>query len=203
MQELFRELESRKKKGKEIFPPKKDIFAAFRETPFERIKVVILGQDPYHGKGQAHGLSFSVKKGVKIPPSLANIYQELKTDLGHPVPSHGCLEHWAHEGVLLLNNVLTVEEGEAGSHHKLGWEKFTKRVIEILNQEKDNLVFILWGLPAQKKAESVDEKKHFLIKSVHPSPLSCYKGFYGTKPFSKTNEFLRSHLIHEIDWKIS
>ncbi len=202
MQDLFSFLEIEKEKNKVIYPDPDNIFSAFHETPLEKVKVVILGQDPYHGLNQAHGLSFSVKKGIKIPPSLANIFQELKTDLGIIPPKHGSLNNWASEGVLLLNNVLTVEAGQAGSHHKKGWEIFTSKVIEVLNKEKQHLVFILWGNPAQKKAEMVDEKKHYLIKSVHPSPLSSYRGFFGSKPFSKTNEYLKSKNIPEINWTL-
>lgn len=189
--------------GKIIYPPTDDIFSALNLTPFNKVKVVIIGQDPYHGPGQAHGLCFSVKKGVKTPPSLVNIYKELKDDLGINTPEHGYLEEWARQGVLLLNNVLTVEDNKAGSHHGHGWEQFTDKIIEVLNQKKENLVFILWGSPAQKKAKSVDENKHFIIKSVHPSPLSSYRGFFGSKPFSKSNAFLKSKGITEIDWKIS
>lgn len=189
--------------GKIIYPAENDIFAALNLTPFDKVKVVIIGQDPYHGPGQAHGLSFSVPKGVKIPPSLVNIYKELKDDLDITPPTHGYLEDWACQGVLLLNNVLTVEDGKAGSHHNHGWEQFTDKIIEVLNQKKENLVFILWGSPAQKKAKSVNESKHFIIKSVHPSPLSSYRGFFGSKPFSKTNAFLKSKGIKEINWKIS
>lgn len=200
MQELLQFLKSEKSKGKKIFPPEDKIFAAFEQTPFDQVKVVILGQDPYHALGQAHGLSFSVGEKVKLPPSLVNIFKELKSDLSKEPPTQGSLVKWAEQGVLLLNSVLTVEEGKAGSHHKKGWEKFTDKVIEVLNHEKKNLVFILWGAPAQKKAAHVDETKHFLIKSVHPSPLSSYRGFFGSKPFSKTNDYLKSHHKDEIDW---
>lgn len=195
-------LEKEANAGKVIYPKESNIFAAFNLTPFDNVKVVIIGQDPYHGPGQAHGLSFSVPRGVKIPPSLVNIYKELKDDLGITPPDHGHLESWARQGVLLLNNVLTVEDGKAGSHHGQGWEKFTDKVIEILNQKKENLVFILWGAPAQKKAAAVDTKKHFILKSVHPSPLSSYRGFFGSKPFSQTNEFLKAKGLKEIDWVI-
>jgi uracil-DNA glycosylase len=201
MKDLMQEIALRRKNAV-IYPPENDLFSAFRETAFDEVKVVILGQDPYHGTNQAHGLSFSVRRGEKIPPSLRNIYQELKSDLGIETPSHGCLEHWAQEGVLLLNNVLSVEEGKPGSHHRLGWETFTDRVIEILNAEKRNLVFILWGSPAQMKAKHVDPGKHLLIKSVHPSPLSSYRGFFGSKPFTKTNDYLRECGIKEVNWKI-
>lgn len=199
MQELLQFLHMEKKKGKKIFPPEEQIFSAFEQTPFNHVKVVILGQDPYHGLGQAHGLSFSVGAEVRLPPSLVNIYKELKSDLGN-APSNGSLIHWAQQGVLLLNSVLTVEEGKAGSHHKKGWEQFTDKVIEILNREKNNLVFVLWGAPAQKKAAHVDDQKHLLIKSAHPSPLSSYRGFFGSKPFSKANDYLKAHHQREIAW---
>lgn len=203
MQDLMAFLEAEIKLGKSIYPPRPDIFNAFNLTPYSKVKVVIIGQDPYHGPGQAHGLAFSVRSGVKIPPSLVNIFKELSDDIGLSVPNHGCLESWARQGVLLLNNVLTVEEGKAGSHHKKDWEIFTDRVIELLNERKENLVFILWGNPAQKKAKSVDEKKHLILRSVHPSPLSVYRGFLGSKPFSQTNTFLTSKGITPIDWTIT
>lgn len=198
MKELLSFIETERAAGKNIFPESKFIFEAFRLTPLDQVKVVILGQDPYHGKGQAHGLSFSVQKGVKTPPSLVNIFKELKSDLGIDPPSHGHLESWAKQGVLLLNNVLTVEEGRPASHHKKGWEKFTDKVIEVLNEERKDLVFILWGSPAQAKASRVNETKHLVIKSVHPSPLSVYRGFNGSKPFSKANAYLKS----KVDWRI-
>jgi len=200
MKELLGFLKEEKAKGKNIFPPEDQVFSAFALTPFDQVKVVVIGQDPYHGAGQAHGLSFSVGAGVKIPPSLMNIYKELKNDLGLQPPTHGSLLDWAKQGVLMLNAVLTVEEGKAGSHHKRGWEKFTDKVIEILNREKKHLVFILWGSPAQKKAQHVDDQKHLLIKSVHPSPLSSHRGFFGSKPFSKTNEYLHQHHLEPIHW---
>lgn len=202
MQELISFLKSEKAAGKVIYPNEEKILEAFRLTPLNKVKVVILGQDPYHGAGQAHGLCFSVQKDVKIPPSLVNIYKELKSDLGIDIPEHGHLENWAKQGVLLLNTVLTVEDSKAGSHHQKGWEKFTDKVIELLNTEKENLVFILWGSPAQKKAAKVDEKKHLILKSVHPSPLSVYRGFSGSKPFSQTNAYLKKNKLGEIDWSI-
>lgn len=202
MQDLLHFLEKEKKAGKKIYPHEDKIFEAFNLTPFDKVKVVILGQDPYHGPGQAHGLSFSVRKGVKIPPSLVNILKELHDDLGHDVPKDGLLESWAKQGVLLLNTVLTVEEGKAGSHHKKNWEIFTDKVIAVLNEEKENLVYILWGSPAQKKASHVNPEKNLVLKSVHPSPLSVYRGFMGSKPFSKTNAYLREHKIKEIDWSL-
>jgi uracil-DNA glycosylase len=200
MKSLLDFLDQEKRSGKIIYPAPENIFAAFEHTPFDQVKVVILGQDPYHGQGQAHGLSFSVLPDVRIPPSLVNIYKELQSDLSVVSPKQGTLVNWAKQGVLLLNAVLTVEQNKAGSHHKKGWEQFTDKVIEVLNREKKNLVFILWGAPAQKKAAHVDEKKHLLIKSVHPSPLSSYRGFFGSKPFSKTNQYLREHHISEINW---
>jgi len=203
MQELESFLLQETRQGKVVYPVANDIFRALNLTPFDKVKVVILGQDPYHGEGQAHGLCFSVNKNVKIPPSLVNIYKELHSDLGMDIPSHGCLESWARQGVLLLNNVLTVEHGKAGSHHKRGWEQFTDKIIELLNTKSDHLVFILWGSPAQKKASAVDEKKHLVLKSVHPSPLSVYRGFFGSKPFSKANAFLESHGMTPIDWSIT
>ena len=203
MQELFQFLAQEKKHGKNVFPDEENILEAFRLTPFDQVKVVILGQDPYHGMGQAHGLAFSVREGVKTPPSLVNIFKELKTDMNCDVPSHGCLEAWAKQGVLLLNTVLTVEESKAGSHHKKGWEHFTDKVIEVLNEKKEHLVFVLWGSPAQKKARQVDETKHLVLKSVHPSPLSYYRGFLGSKPFSQANTYLKAHGLKEIDWKLT
>jgi uracil-DNA glycosylase len=200
--ELQSFLDAETKKGKVIFPAKENIFKALELTPLENVKVVILGQDPYHGQGQAHGLAFSVNKGVPLPPSLVNIFKELKSDLGLEIPHHGNLEAWARQGVLLLNTVLTVEQSRPGSHHGMGWEQFTDKIIEVLNQEKENLVFILWGSPAQKKAKIVDSKRHLILSSVHPSPLSSYRGFFGSKPFSKTNAFLASKKITPINWMI-
>ena len=202
MRELWDFLQHERDAGKVIYPQNDDIFAALNLTPFDQVKVVILGQDPYHGPNQAHGLSFSVKPGVKVPPSLVNIFKELESDLKITPAKNGILTQWAQQGVLLLNNVLTVEDGQAGSHHLKGWEQFTAKIIELLNEKKENLVFILWGSPAQKKAAKVDEKKHFVLKSVHPSPLSSYRGFFGSKPFSKTNEFLKSKDITPIDWTL-
>ena len=202
MVELKQFLVNEAKAGKTIYPAAPDIFSALDTTPFDKVKVVILGQDPYHGPGQAHGLCFSVKKGVATPPSLVNIYKELKTDMEITPPTHGHLISWAEQGVLLLNNVLTVEASKAGSHHGKGWEKFTDRIVELLNERREKLVFILWGTPAQKKAAKVDSKKHFLIKSVHPSPLSSYRGFFGSKPFSQTNDYLTSQGLKPIDWRI-
>jgi uracil-DNA glycosylase len=199
----MRELEAFLKNQKRVFPKTSDIFAALNHTPFDQVKVVILGQDPYHGEGQANGLCFSVRPEVKIPPSLVNIFKELQSDLGGELPKHGDLTAWARQGVLLLNNVLTVEEGRAGAHHKKGWERFTDAIIHLLNERKEHLVFILWGSPAQKKASFVDEEKHLVLKSVHPSPLSVYRGFYGSRPFSKTNAYLKKNRIGPIDWQIT
>lgn len=201
--ELWTFLKSELRASKVIYPRAEDLFSALNFTPFDKVKVVVIGQDPYHGENQAHGLCFSVKKNVPIPPSLVNIYKELHHDLGCEIPKHGNLEAWAKQGVLLLNNVLTVRDGEAGSHHGKGWEIFTDKIIEILNDQKENLVFILWGAPAQKKGSKINSKKHLVIKSPHPSPLSSYRGFFGSKPFSQTNIYLREHKMSEIDWKIS
>ncbi|KYG70511.1 uracil-DNA glycosylase [Bdellovibrio bacteriovorus] len=190
------------KKGKTIYPRGEEWFAAMNLTPFDKVKVVIVGQDPYHGPGQAHGLCFSVREGVRFPPSLQNIFKELNSDLGLQIPKSGCLTKWAEQGVLLLNAVLTVEDGKAAAHQKKGWEEFTDKIIHLLNEEREHLVFILWGSYAQKKAAFVDRKKHLVIEAVHPSPLSAHRGFFGTKPFSKTNAYLRSHGIPEIDWSL-
>ena len=183
-----------------VYPPGKDIFSAFDLCDFDDTRVVILGQDPYHGAGQAHGLCFSVTKGVKPPPSLANIFKELKNDLGRNIPDHGDLRHWAEQGVLLLNATLTVRAGQAGSHQNRGWETFTDEVIRILSANKDNIVFVLWGAYAQKKEELIDKKRHCLIKSPHPSPFSANRGFFGSKPFSRTNRYLSDHGLKEITW---
>lgn len=202
MQTLKQFLFQEKSSGKIIFPPGDDIFSAFNLTPLDHVKVVIIGQDPYHGPNQAHGLCFSVKKGIPAPPSLVNIYKELESDMGIQPPQHGFLEAWAKQGILMLNAVLTVESGKAGSHQNRGWETFTDRVIEILNQRKENIVFILWGAYAKKKGEKIDRKKHMVLYAPHPSPLSSYRGFFGSKPFSKTNDYLRSKEIAEINWSI-
>ncbi len=184
-----------------IYPHGNEIFSAFNYTPFTQTKVIIIGQDPYHGPGQAHGLCFSVKPGVKPPPSLVNIYKELKADLNIEPVNHGHLIHWAKQGVLLLNNVLTVEKSKAGSHRGKGWELFTDAVIQALNDKKKNLVFLLWGRDAQKKAEKVDRKKHLVLESAHPSPFSAHR-FYGNKHFSKANEYLMRNAIEAIDWQL-
>jgi uracil-DNA glycosylase len=188
--------------GKRIFPKATEWFHALNATPLENVRVVILGQDPYHGEGQAHGLCFSVQSGVPPPPSLVNIYKEMKTDLGFDPPRHGHLEAWAQQGVLLLNSVLTVQAGLAGSHQGKGWERFTDAVIREVNALPRAVVFILWGSYAQKKASFVDATRHLVLKSVHPSPLSAYNGFFGSKPFSKTNEFLIAQGQAPIDWAL-
>jgi len=187
-------------KQKNIFPPAKLIFNAFNLTPVEKVKVIIIGQDPYHGENQAHGLSFSVPKGVKIPPSLINIYKELNDDIGKTIPNHGFLEDWANQGVLLLNSVLTVESGKANSHKNIGWEQFTESAIELISKKKEKLVFLLWGSYAHKKEAFIDTGKHLVLKSVHPSPLSAYNGFFGNKHFSKTNSYLKENNIGVINW---
>lgn len=186
-----------------IYPDKNDIFNAFRYTPFSSLKVVLIGQDPYHGPGQAHGLSFSVKPGIPAPPSLVNIYKELHDDMGVQIPMHGYLKHWAEQGVLLLNTVLTVRAGEAHSHRGKGWETFTDQVIRSINDRQDPVVFWLWGKPAQDKAKLITNTKHLILMAPHPSPLSVYRGFYGSKPFSKTNDFLLANGKAPIDWTLS
>lgn len=185
-----------------VYPPKEDLFSALNLTPFSKVKVVIIGQDPYHGPGQAHGLSFSVKKGIKLPPSLVNIFKELQDDLGIVPPKDGNLEAWAREGVLLLNNQLSVVEGKPMSHKDLGWNELTDKIIKVLNEKKKHLVFILWGSPAQKKAKVVSHRDHHIIQSVHPSPLSSYRGFFGSKPFSKANAYLESQSIKPVKWSL-
>ena len=185
-----------------IFPSADDLFSAFQLTPLSKVKVVILGQDPYHNDGQAHGLSFSVKPNVPIPPSLVNIYKELQDDLGCKVPNHGYLKQWAEQGVLLLNTVLTVRAHQAYSHRGIGWEEFTDAVIRILNEKDEPLVFILWGKPEKRKKSMLTNKKHLILESAHPSPLSAYRGFFGSKPFSKTNEFLVAYGVEPIHWQI-
>jgi uracil-DNA glycosylase len=202
MKKLKAFLQSERDAGKQIYPPAKLWFNALDTTPLDQVKVVILGQDPYHGPNQAHGLSFSVSEGVRIPPSLINIFKELHNDLGIEPASHGNLNTWAKQGVLLLNSVLTVEAHKAGSHQNKGWERFTDAVIKLVNEQPRPIVFILWGAYAQRKASFVDESRHLVIRSVHPSPLSVHKGFFGTKPFSKANAFLESNGVPAIDWKL-
>ena len=184
-----------------VFPEEKNVFRALELTPFESVKVVILGQDPYHGFGQAHGLSFSVQKGTPLPPSLKNIYKELQEDIGGGLPTEGDLSHWAKQGVLLLNTVLTVEEGNANSHKGRGWERLTNRLIESLNELKHPVIFILWGKPAQDKEKLITNPNHVLLKAPHPSPLSAYRGFFGSKPFSKVNDILIQQGQTPIRWK--
>lgn len=191
-----------KKDSKEhkIFPPRKDIFKAFDSCPYEETKVIILGQDPYHGPGQAHGLSFSVPDDVDIPPSLKNIFKELKSDLGIEIPANGSLTGWAAQGILLLNTSLTVRQGQAGSHSSIGWQTFTDQVIEFLASNKEPLVFILWGAHARAKKKLIKNESHLILESAHPSPLSAYNGFFGSKPFSQTNEFLIRQDLAPINW---
>jgi uracil-DNA glycosylase len=190
------------KKHHSIYPKGKDIFNAFHYTPFDRVKVVILGQDPYHGIGQAHGLSFSVPNGVKQPPSLKNIFKEIAADLNLPLPATGNLSPWAKQGVLLLNTTLSVRVKQAGSHQKKGWEEFTDSVIQNISQKKEGVIFLLWGRFAQDKAELIDKNKHHILTAPHPSPFSVYRGFFGCKHFSKTNKLLAEQGLKEIDWKI-
>lgn len=198
---MQQEIAKQRQAGVNIYPEDSDIFNAFKLTPFEQVKVVILGQDPYHGEGQAHGLAFSVQDHVKTPPSLANMYKELATDISDfTIPKNGNLTHWAEQGVLLLNTVLTVQRANAHSHAKLGWETYTDTVIDIINQQKQNVVFILWGAHAQKKGKLIDSEKHKVLTSVHPSPLSAYRGFFGCQHFSKTNQYLRTTQQAEINW---
>lgn len=202
MKELREFLRGEAKAGKRVYPRGQDIFRAFNLTSLERVRVVILGQDPYHGAGQAHGLSFSVQDGVRFPPSLLNIFKELETDLGIPRPKSGNLSHWAEQGVLLLNSVLTVEEGQAASHRKRGWERFTDRVIQVLSERDDPVVFILWGAFAHGKIPMIRVPPHAVIKSAHPSPLSAHNGFLGSRPFSRANEILRGWGKPAVDWKL-
>lgn len=202
MQQLGEFLRTEKAAGKVIFPPGPLIFNALNTTPLEKVKVVIIGQDPYHGPGQAHGLCFSVQPGVPTPPSLQNIYKELQRDLNLPIPNHGYLQHWAEQGVLLLNTSLTVEQARAGSHANAGWQLFTDKVIEVVSQRCENLVFLLWGSHAQSKQKLIDAQKHLILKSAHPSPLSAYRGFLGNGHFSRTNKFLEQRGLAPIDWAV-
>ncbi|MFT4091649.1 MAG: uracil-DNA glycosylase [Asticcacaulis sp.] len=195
-------LQAEKAAGKTIFPKGAEYFNALNLTPLDQVRVVILGQDPYHGPGQAHGLCFSVRPDVRIPPSLVNIYKEMKADLGIEPARHGFLEHWAKQGVLLLNSVLTVEAGQAASHQKRGWEQFTDAVIARVNERETPVVFLLWGSYAQKKAAFVDPTRHLVLKAAHPSPLSAHNGFLGCKHFSKANEFLRSRGLEPVEWQL-
>lgn len=195
-------LRAEKHAGKAIYPPGNEIFAAFAHTPFDAVRVVILGQDPYHGPGQAHGLCFSVRPGVPVPPSLINIFHEIQRDLGIAPPDHGCLTPWADRGVLLLNSVLTVERGHAAAHQGKGWEGFTDAAIDALNRERTGLVFLLWGSYAQRKGQLIDTTRHCVLKSVHPSPLSAHRGFIGCGHFSAANRYLEAHGQPPIDWSL-
>ena len=195
-------LRQRKAQGARIYPPGPEIFAAFDATPFNDVKVVVLGQDPYHGPGQAHGLCFSVRPGVPVPPSLDNIFKEIHADLGLPRPDHGCLLPWARQGVLLLNAVLTVEDGRAGAHQGKGWEGFTDHVVDVLNREREGLVFLLWGSYAQAKGKVIDTRRHRVLKAPHPSPLSAHRGFMGCRHFSAANEYLQRNGKTPIDWSL-
>jgi uracil-DNA glycosylase len=202
MQKLRKFLLVRKQHRAVIYPPGEQIFNALNTTPIDQVKVVILGQDPYHGPGQAHGLCFSVLPGVRKPPSLANIYREIQSDLGLPMPTHGNLQSWAEQGVLLLNAVLTVERGQAGSHQGKGWETFTDAVVQSLTDKREGLVFMLWGSYAQKKGVVIDRRKHLVLKAPHPSPLSAHRGFLGCKHFSQANDYLLQHHETQIDWSV-
>ncbi|MCH2341051.1 uracil-DNA glycosylase [Pseudomonas sp. NPDC047963] len=202
MKQLGEFLRREKAAGKVIYPPGPLIFSALNSTPLEQVRVVILGQDPYHGAGQAHGLCFSVQPGVAPPPSLQNIFKELKRDLNLDVPSHGYLQYWADQGVLMLNTSLTVEQGMAGSHAKMGWQRLTNRIIEVISEKRSDVVFLLWGAHAQSKAKLIDPTRHLLLKSVHPSPLSAHRGFIGNGHFSRTNQFLKQRGLEPIDWKL-
>ena len=195
-------LKAEKALGRTIFPPGPNIFHAFDATPFDKVKVVLLGQDPYHGPGQAHGLAFSVQPGIKPPPSLVNIFKEMNTDLGLQIPNHGNLEKWAQHGVFLLNSALTVRAKEPNSHSTIGWHQFTNTVIEKISKVKKNIVFLLWGRNAQEKQELIDETKHYVLKAAHPSPFSADKGFFGCRHFSKANEYLVKNRIDAIDWRL-
>lgn len=202
-QQILHYVQQERAAGKTIYPPQAEVFSAFALTEFGDVKVVILGQDPYHGPNQAHGLSFSVKPPVPAPPSLVNIYKELAQDIeGFQIPPHGCLVEWAKQGVLLLNTVLTVEQGKAHSHANIGWERFTDKVIAQLNQHRENLVFLLWGSHAQKKGQFIDRSRHLVLTSVHPSPLSAHRGFFGCKHFSQTNRYLTEKGVSEINWQL-
>jgi uracil-DNA glycosylase len=202
-QEIASFLKAEKAAGKQIFPPGPNIFHAFDATPLSEVRVLILGQDPYHNEGQAHGLSFSVPPGTKVPPSLVNIFKELHDDLGLPIPKSGYLEPWARRGVLLLNASLTVEAHKPMSHSKIGWHHFTDAVIRHVSQERPHVVFILWGRYAQSKEMLIDTSKHLIIKSAHPSPLSAHNGFFGSKPFSKANAWLQQQGLEPVDWSLA
>lgn len=203
MQQLGVFLDAEESAGKQVFPPREDWLQALQATALNQVKVVILGQDPYHQPGQAHGLSFSVQPGVKVPPSLKNIYKELATDLQLAEPDHGYLQSWAEQGVLLLNTVLSVEYNQAGSHRKKGWERFTDQIITIVNQHCNGVVFLLWGSHAQKKAAMIDQHKHCVLESAHPSPLSAFRGFFGSQPFSRINAYLQEAGREPVNWQLS
>ena len=201
-QSLAQFLRQQKQAGKTIYPPGSQIFNAFDTTPFDQVKVVILGQDPYHNPGQAMGLSFSVPKGVRIPPSLRNIYKELSTDVGITIPNHGDLTPWAQQGVFLLNAMLTVERNKPASHQKIGWQNFTDAAIRTLSNQRANLVFLLWGAFAQRKSALIDSSKHLVLKSPHPSPFSADRGFFGCRHFSQANAYLQQHGLDAINWQV-
>jgi len=201
-QSVMQHVATRRQQGVTVYPPEDKVFEAFRLTDFDDIRVVILGQDPYHGAGQAHGLCFSVAKNIPLPPSLKNIYKELESDLGIKPASHGFLEAWSNQGVFLLNTVLTVEAGNANSHRGQGWEEFTDQVIQIISDHAQHVVFLLWGSPAQKKIALIDQNKHTILKTVHPSPLSAYRGFLGCQHFSKANAALKQHNQKPVDWSV-
>ncbi len=203
MIELSKYLQQRQQAGVSLYPLQENIFNAFILTPLAKVKVVLLGQDPYHGEGQAHGLAFSVPSNMPIPPSLRNMYRELQDDLGIAVAAHGCLQPWAEQGVFLLNSVLTVEHGQAAAHQGQGWEVFTDKVIQVLNEQRQGLVFLLWGSYAQKKATMVDERKHLVLKAPHPSPLSAYRGFFGCRHFSQVNAYLTAQQLAPIQWLLA
>lgn len=202
MQNLLDELTEIEQQGTNIYPPRPNWFYALETTPLENVKIVILGQDPYHQSGQSHGLCFSVQKGVKVPPSLVNIYKELQTDLAITPANHGYLESWARQGVLLLNTVLTVEDSNAGAHQGKGWEQFTDKIINTINEQCDHVVFMLWGNYAQKKASMIDESRHLILKAPHPSPLAAYRGFFGCRHFSQANSYLIEQGKQAIDWQL-
>lgn len=195
-------IKARRRSGAVILPPYSDFFTAFNLTPFDKVKVVMLGQDPYHGPDQAHGLCFSVKPGIPVPPSLQNMYKELQADIGFKPPRHGYLESWARQGVFMMNAILSVEMGRPTSHRGKGWEIFTDRVIQILNEQKENLVFLLWGSYAQKKGAFIDRKRHLVLEAPHPSPLSASRGFFGCRHFSRTNEWLKEKGLEPINWNL-
>ncbi|WP_100640016.1 uracil-DNA glycosylase [Marinobacter salexigens] len=202
MQALAEFLAEEEGSGKVVFPDIEHCFNALNSTPLDDVRVVILGQDPYHGPNQAHGLSFSVRPGVRTPPSLVNMFKEIQSDLGIPPPDHGCLQPWAEQGVLLLNSVLTVVQGQAGAHQGKGWETFTDRVIETVNREREGVVFLLWGSYARKKGKHIDRTRHHVLEGPHPSPLSAYRGFFGCRHFSQANEWLREQGLESVNWEL-